>query len=145
LSKPQAAAASDDTLLRREVELRNLEELIRSRERDLETKERTVAVEMERLEKERAEVQDQWNNIDASKKGLVAVMDEKTLADLERRRQEMDALYLKLSNREETIRKDERRLEGEWSRLHAIEEELSDLAKVLKLKEEEIRKLDGAA
>jgi peptidoglycan hydrolase CwlO-like protein len=145
LSKPQAAAATDDTLLRREIGLRSLEEQLRTRERDLETKERTVAVEMERLERERAEVQDLWDKIDSSKKGLAAVMDEKTIVELERRKQELDALYLKISDREETIRKDEARLDGEWARLHSIEEELADLAKVLKSKEDEIKKLDGSA
>jgi len=53
-------------------------------------------------------------------------------------------MYLKLADREDIIRKDEHRLEGEWTRLHSIEGELSDLAKMLKSREDEMRKLDGA-
>jgi chromosome segregation ATPase len=145
LTRPQAATVTDDALLRREIELRNLEEQLRSRGRDLETKERTVAVEMERLEKERTEVQDLWDKVDFSKKGIAAAMDEKTIVELERRKQELDQLYLKLSDREETIRKDEARLEGEWNRLQTIEEELSDLARVLKSKDDDMKRLDGPA
>jgi hypothetical protein len=72
-------------------------------------------------------------------------VDEKTMQELERRKADLDGAYLKLSEREEAIRKDEVKLEGEWTRLQSLEEELSDLAKVLKLKEEEIKKLEGQA
>jgi len=135
---------TDDALTRRELELRHLEEQIHLRERDAETRERTVAVEIERLEKERVEIQDLWEKVDGSKKGLTNMVDGKTLEELARRTQETDDLFLKLTEREETIRKDEQRLEGEWERLHVIEEELSDLAKLLKNKEDELRRTDGA-
>ncbi|MGQ9587923.1 MAG: hypothetical protein ACUVT7_06040, partial [Thermoplasmata archaeon] len=105
--------------------------------------ERPVAVELERLEKERTEVEDLWEKIDASKQGLAAAVDEKMIAELERRKQEIDNLYLKLSEREDNVRKDELRLEGEWTRLQTIEEELSELAKILKAKEDELKKMDG--
>ena len=143
LSKPQAATPNDEILLRREIELRTLEGVLQSKERDFETKERTLAVELERLEKERAEVQDLWTKIDASKKGLATGIDEKTISELERRKNELDDMYLKLSQREEAVKKDEQHLEGEWGRLQSMEEELSGLARMLKSKEDEIRKLDG--
>jgi len=150
MNKEAAAAAqtvhvTSDDLARREIDLRRLEEALRERGRDIETRERTVAVELERLEKERAEVQDTWDKVEASKAGPAGTIDEKAVTEMERRRNELDALYLKISQREEEIHKNEQRLESEWSRLHAIEEELTDLARVLKSKEDEMRKLDGQA
>jgi chromosome segregation ATPase len=142
LSKHQAATPNDEVLLRREIELRTLEETLLSKDRDIETKERTLAVELERLEKERAEVQDLWSKIEDSKKGIALGIDEKTIAELERRKNELDDMYLKLSQREETTRKDEQRLESEWGRLQSMEEELSGLARMLKSKEDEIRRMD---
>jgi hypothetical protein len=137
--------ATDEALVRRELELRRVEEDFRLRERDQETKERTVAVELERLEKERVEIQDMWEKVEGASKGLTTLADEKTMQELERRKADLDGAYLKLSEREEAIRKDEVKLEGEWTRLQSLEEELSDLAKLLKLKEEEIKKLEGQA
>jgi DNA repair exonuclease SbcCD ATPase subunit len=142
LSKHHAATPNDEVLLRREIELRTFEETLLSKDRDIETKERTLAVELERLEKERAEVQDLWNKIEDSKKGIALGIDEKTIAELERRKNELDDMYLKLSQREETTRKDEQRLESEWGRLQSMEEELSGLARMLKSKEDEIRRMD---
>ncbi len=137
--------ATDEALMRREMEIHAHEESMKNRDRDLETRERTVAVELEKLEKERTEVKDLWDKVENSKKGLAAMVDEKTIAELERRKQELDSLYLKLADREESVRKDEHHLEEEWTRLHSIEEELSDLALVLKTKETDIKKFDGSA
>jgi uncharacterized protein (DUF3084 family) len=150
MNKEAAAAAptvgiTNEDLTRRELDLRRFEEGLKERGRDLETRERTVAVELEGLETERAEVQDLWNKIETSRTGLAGTIDEKAITELERRRSELDVLYLKFSQREEEIRKNEQRLEGEWTRLHAIEEELTDLARILKSKEDEMRKLDGQA
>jgi len=139
----EAIAANEENLLRREVEVRALEGQLKGREQDLETRERTITVEVDRLDKERAEVQDLWEKVQESKKDLAAVVDEKTIAELERRKKELDDMYLKLAEREGEISKDEHRLEGEWTRLHSIEEELSDLARLLKSREDELRKMDG--
>ncbi|MCU0852919.1 MAG: hypothetical protein MUC90_06705, partial [Thermoplasmata archaeon] len=144
-ARPSSAQTSEDTLLRKEMDLKNMAEQLKSHERDLESKERTMVVEMERLERERAEVQDLWNEIDASKKGMASVMDESLIKDLERRKQELDQAYLKLGEREEAIRRDEKRLDEEFSRLQALEEELTECARVLKTKEEDMKKIEGAA
>jgi len=136
---------TEDSLLRKELEIRAFEESVMNRERDLETKERTIALEMERLEKERVEIRDLWESVEGTKKGLSTVVDEKTVQELARRKAELDDMYLKLSQREEKIRRDEEHIEGEWSRLQLIEGELSDLAKVLKAKEEEVKKLESQA
>ena len=71
--------------------------------------------------------------------------DQSLIKDLERRKQELDQLYLRLGEREEAIRKDEKRLEEEFGRLQALEEELSECARVLKSKEEDMKKIEGAA
>ena len=144
ISRPLSTAGNEQAIHRKEVELHSLEESLLGRERDLETKERTLAVELERLEKERAEVQDLWSKIEESEKGIKAGIDEKMIAELDKRKSELDGLYLKMALREDQIRKDEQRLEGEWGRLQMMEEELSGLAKLLKSKEDEIRRLDGA-
>ncbi|MCJ7607403.1 MAG: hypothetical protein MUO94_06130, partial [Thermoplasmata archaeon] len=76
--------------------------------------------------------------MEGAKSGLAAV-DEKTIEELGRRQTELDDSYLKLSEREGTLRGDEKRLEEEWTRLHSIEEELAQLAHILKDREEQFR------
>jgi dsDNA-specific endonuclease/ATPase MutS2 len=100
-------------------------------------------VDSERIEKERAEVQDVWSKIEATKAGFSEAVDEKTIAELERRKQELDDMYLKISDRENALRKDEERLESEWVRLQSMEEELAGLARTLKTREDETKKVGG--
>jgi len=45
----------------------------------------------------------------------------------------------------ELAKSNEQRLEADWERLHSIEEELSEFAKLLKSRDEELRKLEGGA
>ena len=71
-----------------------------------------------------------------------AIVDEKTIGELESRKTQLDDAYLRLAEREEALRTDEQRLEVEWERMHSIEEELAQLAQVLKSREEALKKLE---
>jgi len=62
-----------------------------------------VAVELERLEKSGPRSKTSGTRSKNSKKGLAAMVDEKTIAELERRKQELDSLYLRLADREEAV------------------------------------------
>jgi len=140
----RAVIVGDEQLARRDAELRAFEERLRARERDLETRERTVAIEAEKLERDRIEVKDLWDKVEDSKKGIAVALDEKMLKALETRRLELDAAYLKLSEREENLRRDEQRLEDERHGLDSMREELEDIAKVLRSREEEMKRTGGS-
>jgi chromosome segregation ATPase len=103
-----------------------------------------LAAEMGRTETERAEVQDLWEKVEGSKEGLASV-DAKTFEELERRKKDLDEAYLRLTGREEDVRKDEQHLEEEWDRLRSIQDDLTQLAEVLKAREDELKKTDGGA
>ncbi|MCJ2532668.1 MAG: hypothetical protein LN411_01950, partial [Candidatus Thermoplasmatota archaeon] len=139
--RPERSDLTDEAALKREVDLRQMEESVKMRERDLEAREKTMVLEIDRLEKERVEVEDLWNKLEGAKEGL-STIDEKTIEELERKKSQLDDTYLRLAEREEELRTDEKRLETEWERLHSIEEELAQLAQLLKTREDGLEKLE---
>ena len=141
MGRPDKPSLSDEAALKREIDIRQMDDSVKMRERELETREKTMILEIDRLEKERAEVEDLWSRLEGAKEGLSTV-DEKTIEELERKKSELDDAYLRLAEREEGLRHDEQRLESEWERLHSIEEELAQLAQLLRSREDQLEKLE---